>query len=155
MSHNIDRLFEHVFWADTQVLALLDEQPAARTPEVLRYFAHVLAAERVWLLRLQGTNSSSQPVWPELSLEQIHELASANAEGYGRLLAELTESDLNADTIYSTSAGMPFRSQISDILLHVALHSSYHRGQIAAAVRAAGVTPVNTDFITFARASSS
>jgi uncharacterized damage-inducible protein DinB len=50
---------------------------------------------------------------------------------------------------------MPFRSQISDILLHVALHSSYHRGQIAAAVRAAGVTPVNTDFITFARASSS
>jgi uncharacterized damage-inducible protein DinB len=155
MSHNIDRLFEHVFWADTQVLALFDEQPEARTPEVLRYFAHVLASERVWLLRLQGADSSSQPVWPELRLEQLHELAAANAEGYGRLLAELTEADLAADIVYANSAGVPFRNRISDMLLHVALHGSYHRGQIAAAVRAAGVTPVNTDFIAFVRASSS
>jgi uncharacterized damage-inducible protein DinB len=31
------------------------------------------------------------------------------------------------------------------------MHGSYHRGQIAMALRAAGVDPVNTDFIAFAR----
>jgi len=33
----------------------------------------------------------------------------------------------------------------------VALHGSYHRGQVAAAVRAAGGEPVNTDYITYVR----
>jgi uncharacterized damage-inducible protein DinB len=40
---------------------------------------------------------------------------------------------------------------VEDVLLHVALHGSYHRGQIAAAVRAAGGEPVNTDFVTWTR----
>lgn len=30
-------------------------------------------------------------------------------------------------------------------------HGTYHRGQVAARLRAAGDEPVNTDFITFAR----
>jgi uncharacterized damage-inducible protein DinB len=38
-----------------------------------------------------------------------------------------------------------------DILTHVAMHGTYHRGQIAAALRAADITPPNTDFITFVR----
>lgn len=32
-----------------------------------------------------------------------------------------------------------------------AIYGAYHRGQIARAHRAAGETPVNTDFITFVR----
>ena len=31
--------------------------------------------------------------------------------------------------------------------MHVIMHSAYHRGQIAADVRAAGLTPAYTDFI--------
>ncbi len=31
------------------------------------------------------------------------------------------------------------------------MHGTYHRGQIAAALRAADITPPNTDFITFVR----
>ena len=34
-----------------------------------------------------------------------------------------------------------------DILAHVVLHSAYHRGQIAAAVRAGGGEPAYTDMI--------
>ena len=31
--------------------------------------------------------------------------------------------------------------------MHVLMHSAYHRGQIAADMRAAGLTPAYTDFI--------
>jgi uncharacterized damage-inducible protein DinB len=154
VSATIHRLYEHMFWADTQLLELLDAQPAAATPGVLRLFSHVLSSERTWLLRLRGEDSSDQPVRPELTLPALHALADANAEGYGRLLADLAPTDLAADAVYADSKGVPYRNAISDILLHVALHGSYHRGQIALTMRAAGHEPVNTDFIAFARAAA-
>ena len=52
---------------------------------------------------------------------------------------------------YRNSAGAEFDSKISDILLHVALHGSYHRGKIAAALRGAGADPAPTDYIGFVR----
>ena len=36
---------------------------------------------------------------------------------------------------------------MEDVLLHVVMHSVYHRGQAAADVRANGGTPAYTDFI--------
>jgi uncharacterized damage-inducible protein DinB len=149
MDEYLHRLFEHMFWADTQVLAALEG--ADRSSEPVRLFAHILAAERVWLLRLQGEDSSVQPVWPDLSPEQIRALAADNASDYARLLDSLHDADLAADVVYANSRGVPYRNAMCDILTHVALHGSYHRGQIAAAIRRGGGKPVNTDFITFAR----
>jgi len=40
---------------------------------------------------------------------------------------------------------------VQDILTHVLLHSVYHRGQIAADLRAGGAQPPYTDFIHAAR----
>jgi uncharacterized damage-inducible protein DinB len=52
---------------------------------------------------------------------------------------------------YRNSAGDEYTSTLEDILTHVSLHGAYHRGQIAASVRAAGDTPTATDYIAFAR----
>jgi uncharacterized damage-inducible protein DinB len=40
---------------------------------------------------------------------------------------------------------------VDDILLHVALHGSYHRGQVALLVREAANKPAPTDYIGFVR----
>jgi uncharacterized damage-inducible protein DinB len=151
MNDYFQRLFEHVFWADTHVLALIEGAPGARVPALPRLFAHLLAAERIWLLRLQGEDSGVQPAWPELTIEQLRSLATSSADGYARYLDELQDVDLAADVVYNNSQGIPFRNTVCDILTHVALHGSYHRGQIAAAVRAGRGEPVNTDFIAFVR----
>ena len=37
------------------------------------------------------------------------------------------------------------------VLTHVALHGSYHRGQIAALIRSGGDEPINTDYIMWLR----
>lgn len=145
------RLFDHVAWADRRVLELLDAAPGARREPALRLFAHVLAAERVWLLRLRGEDAAHQPIWPELSPAELKALQAANEEDYARLLDGLDDGGLAAEVAYANSQGVAFRTAVADVLTHVALHGSYHRGQVAAAVRAAGEEPVNTDFITFAR----
>ncbi len=46
---------------------------------------------------------------------------------------------------------MEFRTATLDTLMHVAMHKTYHRGQIATAMREAGIMPVDTDLITFVR----
>lgn len=149
-----EQLFQHMAWADDQVLQLLNHSPAARNPSVLRLFSHVLAAERVWLLRLREENAAAQPIWPELVLAEINQMAAANASSYAQLLAEMSDGTFAAEVTYTNSQGVSFRTPVKEILTHVAVHGSYHRGQIAAAVRASGGEPVNTDYIRFVREAS-
>ena len=52
---------------------------------------------------------------------------------------------------YRNSAGQAFRNRVDDVLAHVALHGSYHRGQLALLARQGGGTPALTDYIAFVR----
>ncbi len=145
-------LFEHMAWADARVLQVLTAAPeAVDLPGVLRWTAHVVGAERVWLMRLRGEDTASQPIWPEWNLEQVREVAMDNAATLRALVAQTSDADLLRVVEYRNSQGAVFRTAVVDILSQVALHGSYHRGQIAAALRAGGVEPVNTDYITFVR----
>jgi uncharacterized damage-inducible protein DinB len=146
----LQQMYAHMEWADRRVLALVDRNPAAAAP-AMHLLSHLLAAERVWLLRLHGRDSSVQPVWPAMTREHMGELAAACHEGYTRLLAESTPASLAAAVTYTNQFGRTYSTQVRDILIHVAIHGAYHRGQLAAAIRAAGCEPVNTDYITFVR----
>ncbi len=152
MTAHLRRLFDHAAWADRLALDALAAAPEADRAGPLRLLAHVLAAERVWLLRLRGEDSAAQPIWPALPLEGCAALAADNAAAYARYLDALTDEAAAREVAYSNSQGTSFRTRVADVLTHVSLHGAYHRGQVAAALRAAGAEPINTDFITFVRA---
>ncbi len=153
MIEHVHRLFRHMSWADDRLIALLQDLDVAEDArrEILRLFGHLIAAERVWLLRATGGDASSTPIWPDWPFEQTARTAAETRAGYERLLDEVTERDLGRVVEYRNSQGTAFHTPLGDILLHVAMHGSYHRGQIAAAVRRGGGEPVNTDFITYVR----
>jgi uncharacterized damage-inducible protein DinB len=132
-------------WADREVLAALRAHPDA---EALRLFGHLLAAEHVWLSRLEG-REPRQAVWPSLALADCEAMVGENAGGYAAYLA--AGPDLDAPISYRTSRGDAWTTPARDILTQVLLHGAYHRGQIARALARAGATPPNTDFITFTR----
>lgn len=140
-----------MWWADNRVLTLLNSTRGARRQQVVRLFSHVLAGEHIWLLRLRGEDPAHQEVWPDWTLGELNAVLAANMQGYHQLLMGLAEDELMAEIAYTNSQGIRFRTRIADVLAHVALHGSYHRGQIAMAVRSEGAEPVNTDFITFVR----
>jgi uncharacterized damage-inducible protein DinB len=139
----------HLAWADAEVLRSLREAKD-RDPAVVALFGHVLGAEAVWLARVEG-HRSDVAVWPALSLDECEALSRRSAETLAGLVRGLTESDLTRSITYVNSAGLQFTSTIEDILLHVCMHGSYHRGQIARALRQAGQAPAPTDYIGFIR----
>jgi uncharacterized damage-inducible protein DinB len=138
------RLFEHDGWANAAVLVSLREGPAPDKPR--RWMAHIVASGRLWLARLRQ-EPSSLPVWPDLDLDTCAaELIELQGE-WMSCLEGLDDEDLGDGVAYRNSMGEFWTSTVGDILTHVVLHSGYHRGQIAAAVREAGGTPAYTDFI--------
>lgn len=145
----LQRLVDHMTWADTQVLAKLRSAP--EDTAALKWYAHVLAAERIWYLRLHGQDWTTQRVWPVLSLDECAALAEQNSAQLKQYVSRLTEDELARSITYINSSGDTFTNNVSDMLTHVALHGVHHRGQIAASLRLNGVDPPALDFIRFAR----
>ena len=90
-------------------------------------------------------------MWPTLSVAECEALATENTRGYQEYFARLTDSDLATLVRYKNTKGDEYRNSVLDILTHVVIHGTYHRGQIARVIgRAGGETP-STDYIAYIR----
>jgi len=136
-------------WADRRALESLRAM-SAPPPKTVELMAHILGAERVWLSRVEGV-ASPLAVWPQLTLDEAARVLEENAADYRRVLAERPSAGLQEPITYKNSAGDQFTSTVEDIFTQVVTHGTYHRGQIAAQVRAAGGTPNPTDYIAYIR----
>lgn len=145
----MERLIDHLEWANARAARMVG---AAGDDRALGLLAHILAAEEVWLARLETGSSEGMEIWPTLSLESCEALASRNVERFRRYLRARSAADLDELVSYRNSKGAAYETPAREILLHVLLHGAHHRGQIARAIRERGDAPLNTDFITFARA---
>jgi uncharacterized damage-inducible protein DinB len=140
----IRRLLAHDGWANAAVLAALRAGPAPQKARA--WMAHIVGAERIWIARIRE-EPPAMAVWPDLDLD-------ACAAELTQLVAEwqrLLDDGLGEGVAYRNSKGEFWTSTVGDILTHVALHASYHRGQIAASIREAGGAPPYTDYIQAAR----
>ena len=109
--------------------------------------AHVLATELGWLRRM-GHAAGFDGFWPGDDLEKLRGSWRDDLPGcWKSFLADAALSDPARTISYTNSKGETWRSTVGDILLHVVLHSAYHRGQVASQVRAGGGAPASTDFI--------
>ena len=154
MHTHLDRLYDHLGWADRLLLEALENAGAPSEP-VLRLLAHLFSAERIWLKRLRNEDTSTEVVWPAFSLAQCRSVAEASLAGFREVLGTATAERLAGSVSYRTTKGQPMETVMEDILIHVALHGAYHRGQIAALLRREGQEPPTTDYIAFARAKGS
>jgi uncharacterized damage-inducible protein DinB len=69
------------------------------------------------------------------------------AEAWQAYLAGLTPGGLPREIRYTNSSGEEWSNSVADVLTHVALHSSHHRGQVASLLRGAGEGAAYTDYI--------
>jgi uncharacterized damage-inducible protein DinB len=149
MRDYLRRLFGHMAWADDRALTALRKAGGASTL-AHQELAHVLGCEHVWLSRLEG-RPATVAVWPQLSIDECEALARETRAGFLAYVERADDAALERTVHYRNSAGAEFDTKASDILLHVALHGSYHRGKVAAALRAAAAEPAPTDYIAFVR----
>jgi uncharacterized damage-inducible protein DinB len=139
------RLFDYDAWGNREALASLRacSAPPARAVAIL---GHVGGAQQVWLDRIHSRPDVARP-WPELRLEELGARFEQLVAEWRAFLDALTPADLARRVTYTTTKGAAFDDALGDVLTHVAFHSAYHRGQVAALVRSAGHQPAQTDFI--------
>ena len=144
----IRTLFVYDKWAIDRSLATLENPANSRAQMML---SHILLAEKIWLTRLNGDDSSSISVSEELSLTECSRLSEELHSAYLKYVDSLTDAGLERVITYKNTKGLEFQTTIRDILIHVGLHAVYHRGQIALLVRGGGGEAASTDFINFTR----
>ena len=117
--------------------------------DALNAFRHTLAADDVWIQRI---HHGGQPPFTEpADLESAKILITKLTREWNELLDSLSEDELERVVSYRNIKGMPFDMKVGDILMHVFNHGTYHRGQIARAVRLSGGEPLPTDMSVFYR----
>lgn len=112
--------------------------------------AHMLGAEWLWLERCHGRSPDAVP-----ALHDAHGVAEIAARwrdvaaGFHALLDGLDDDALARPVSYRNLAGEPHAYALCDALRHVVNHATYHRGQVAAALRRLGAAAPSTDFTAF------
>jgi uncharacterized damage-inducible protein DinB len=140
----LERLLRYDTWANRETLTSLElRQPPEKS---LKWMAHIIGAEHLWLARLQG-QSPSLAVWPDLTVLQCDQRLGDLARCWQSYLDSISNARLGEQIAYTNSKGEAWSSTVEEILTHVTIHSAYHRGQIAADLRAAGLVPAYTDYI--------
>lgn len=156
--NKIHLLYEHNRWANGRTLdavaALTAEQftkdLGSSYRSVHETLTHILAAEWIWLMRCKGVSppqlfdpadfpglASLRVKWDEVERDQ---------KAY---IDTLTGESLETVIAYTNTRGEQWRYPLWQILQHVAMHSSYHRGQVTTMLRQFGAEAVTTDFLVF------
>jgi uncharacterized damage-inducible protein DinB len=139
------RLLAYDHWANHETLRHLRESGEA-PPLAVRWMAHIVGSEYLWLARLRE-EAPTVAIWPNFDLEACAAGLTDLEPAWAHWLDTLEPDSLGEGLGYRNTKGEFWTSTMGDILTHVILHSSYHRGQIASAMRAGGETPAYTDFI--------
>lgn len=150
MKEHFLKLFEYNNWANNKILEIvLRENDFPQN--ALKYFSHLLIAEKTWMTRIKGEETPSNDFWYEIPQNDFKESINQNTNDYLELIKNTNGKNFEEVIKYQNSKGTEFNTSLKDILTHVSMHSSYHRGQINAALRNAGLEPVNIDYIAYTR----
>ena len=155
MSHDATGLHAYHAWANSRVCAHLSTLPEeiSRTevrsvfPTIDAVLAHIYVIDHGWLAMMRGTSfaeaaAASLPLIEETRGMRLPELAS-------RMSAQAAEFrtffDARPDVNASHAIGA-LAMTIGDMIQHVVIHGSYHRGNITAMLHQLEQSGVPTDF---------
>lgn len=153
-------LFAYDTWANNLMLEAvkgLPEEAIRRDlgtshQSLLGTLVHVVAAEEIWLSRWKGAPRAKLTGLDEIpSLEALLTWWDRVRNDRDAFVASLAEPDLEREMQMTTAADATYRHSHADMFRHLANHSTYHRGQVAAMLRQLGAKAPSTDLIRFYR----
>jgi uncharacterized damage-inducible protein DinB len=156
LSQPFSQLVEIKRWADRGLLDVvgrnLDRLSGEDAVIVLRILDHFHVVDRIFQHHLQGAphrfrapRSEKLPEFPALA-DSVRELD----EWYAVYVRGLEDSDLDEPVDFVFTSGKPARLRRREIILHVCLHGTYHRGNAGALLQVRGIAPSPdsiTDFL--------
>lgn len=155
-SQSYSKLIRYKQWADrglyevvTQTLDRLDTQDATI---MVRVLDHIHVVDRVFQHHLQGLrhafHAPRSDVMPDI--RKLAEDAGKVDDWYVSYVNALSPLDFDQPLDFLFTSGKPARMTRGEIILHICLHGTYHRGNAGLVLQKNGITPNNdrmTDFL--------
>jgi len=154
----LQALYDYNYWARDRQLAvcqtLSDDQftrSLGGSFGTLRdTLKHLLGAEYIWLQRFLGSSPRSVPWLDETAtIAAIVTRWKEVEDGMRDFVAGLDPGQLGAPLTYQNLKGETWTYPLWQPLVHLANHGTYHRGQVAMALRLLGAAPPAIDFLVY------
>jgi uncharacterized damage-inducible protein DinB len=152
----IRALYDYNEWANNRLLKTASELSAdefSRTQgaswgSIEANLAHVAGAQVVWLSRWH-TGANRTPladIHAITSIDNIRGLFDDSHSALREFTASLSEQRLDSMLAYADSRGNQDERVLWQLMVHVANHGTYHRGEVAMALTALGHSPGDLDY---------
>jgi uncharacterized damage-inducible protein DinB len=130
----------------------LDRRSSDTFQKSIELMAHVIAARWLWLFRLGAAASAPAELFPRnVPLDNLASRLEDMEKAWAAYLSPLSDADIARVFEYRSLEGEWYRNTVQDILAQLFGHSWYHRGPVAALVRALNGEPAVTDFLFWTR----
>lgn len=142
-------------WADRELCsAVSNNMDKLREQErglMLRIFDHIHAVDRIFQAHLLGRAHAYQAARSETPppFEALAQDMREIDDWYVAYVGGLAPADLDRPVDFVFTSGKPARMRCSEILLHVCLHGTYHRGNAGAVLQLNGLTPGRDGFTNY------
>ncbi|OKP87426.1 damage-inducible protein DinB [Paenibacillus sp. P3E] len=161
MNHPL-QMFNYHTWANQTILGRIKELPSSvlsqevnsSFPTVAHALSHIYAVDTMWYLVVTGTGmpEALQATIP-LNKNLLHAV-----DEYSQLFAQLAEqysewfqnqSDLEQTILLDNPFARIRQTRLSEIVLHLVNHGTYHRGNISTMLRQLGHASTMNDYALF------
>lgn len=120
---------------------------------VANTLAHIFAADRVWLARIQGVPQAVFISPEDRDFATLRKAWPALIERWKVWAAPITDEQALATISYEDLRGNAWVPPLWQVVLHVVNHGTHHRGAVSGFLRAMGRQPPALDLIAYYRAS--
>ncbi len=150
---------DYTAWAASR---LLDAAAQLSSEELTRDFgtadksvvgtlAHVFAADRVWIGRIQGQTPAKFLTEEDRALSLLQREWPEVLQSWQEWAKRLTDENVTRIASYQDLKGNAWTTPWWKIVLHVVNHGTHHRGQVSGFLRAMGHKPPPLDLIAYYR----
>ena len=148
-------------WANQQIMVRLKTLPTSVLHTKVRSsfeslyatVLHLLDAENMWSQRINLAEKVVRP--SDLftgDFESLSEKLLHQSDAWYNWVSKMQDRMIAHEIIYYNTKKEPFKQPVSDILLHLFNHSTFHRGQLINIMRQLDLDALpNTDYINWCR----
>ena len=141
------QLIETKRWADRGLYDVVSHNFERLSSEegsiMLRILDHIHTVDRIFQHHLQGLPHTFQAPRSQTMppLEALAQCAREVDDWYSSYVRDLASGDFAQPIDFVFTSGKRARMQRGEIILHVCMHGTYHRGNAGAVLQLKGITP--------------
>ncbi|MDF2835274.1 MAG: damage-inducible protein DinB [Paenibacillus sp.] len=159
MTNHPANMYHYHVWANQTIIGRIKELPNdvlsqevnSSFPTIAHALSHIYAIDKTWYLVLTGTGMPEAMQACGADYVKVYDTADEYAELYAKLSEQVGQwlgsgVDVEQTILLDNPFAGPRETRLSEIVLHLVNHGTYHRGNISTMLRQQGHASVMNDY---------